>query len=94
MTPGGGFSRRSVNDLSLSDDLSLSGRSLAASEGPGPLNKKQKQGTSGEFFVAKISQNKRGRVHFGHQSISATTLNNLRLYATDQTDPASPGTVL
>ena len=35
-------------------DLSVSGRSLAASEGPGPLNKKQKQSAVGAIFWPKL----------------------------------------
>ena len=53
-------------------DLSVSGRSLAASEGPGPLFRKQKQGAAGAIFEDKPPLNKQISMHFGHQSISAT----------------------
>ena len=34
-------------------DLSVSGRSLAGSEGPGPLNRKQKQGPDTHLYTIK-----------------------------------------
>ena len=47
------------------------------SEGPGPPKQKTKTRRRRRDFVVKIPQNKRGPVHFGHQSISTTTPNNL-----------------
>ena len=46
-------------------------------EGLGPSTQKTKTRGRRRNFVAKIPQNKRSPVHFGHQSISTTTPNNI-----------------
>ena len=67
--------------------LSVSGRSLAGSEARCPYSKNKNKARK-RNFVAKIPQNKRGRVHFGHPSISTTTPNNLY----DRSDRPGPST--